>query len=61
MIAQRGEEDDDRPRLWLATFARWARSEETGAQLAARTRALYAWGDSLTNGDSRGERALEAR
>lgn len=56
MIAQGGEEDDDRPRLWLTTFARWARSEETGAQLAAKTRALNAWGDSLMKGDSRGER-----
>ncbi len=57
MIAQAGEESDDRPREWLTTFARWARSEETGAQLAARTRALNAWGDSLTKGDSRGDQA----
>lgn len=55
MIADGGEESDDRPRLYLATFERWTRGEETGAQLAARTRALNAWGASLTNGDSHGE------
>jgi hypothetical protein len=55
MIADGGEENDDRPRLYLATFERWTRGEETGAQLAARTRALNVWGASLTRGVSRGE------
>ena len=55
MIAQGGEESDDRPRLYLVAFERWTRGEEAGAQLAARTRALNAWGASLTKGDSRGE------
>lgn len=55
MIADGGEESDDRPRIYLATLERWTRGEETGAQLAARTRALNAWGASLTKGDSRGE------
>jgi hypothetical protein len=57
MIADGGEESDDRPRLYLVTFERWTRGEETGAQLAARTRALNAWGASLTKGASRGETA----
>ena len=57
MIAERSEENDDRPRLYLVTFERWTRGEETGAQLAARTRALNAWGASLTKGASRGETA----
>ena len=55
MIARGGEEIDDRPRLYLVAFERWTRGEETGAQLAARTRALNAWGVSLTKGDSRGD------
>lgn len=42
-VAAKGAEDDDRPRAWLLSMERWARGEEAGAQLAARTRAMKAW------------------
>ena len=43
VIAARGEESDDRPRAWLLSLERWCRGEETGPQLAARTRAMETW------------------
>lgn len=47
VIATRGEETDDRPRQWLTSLERWSRGEETGPQLAARTRAMEAWRDAV--------------
>ncbi len=38
-------------RDYLATLDRWTRGEESGAVLAARTRAVNAWGGSLTKDD----------
>jgi len=52
MLAARGEEHDDRPRLWLLALERWTRGAETGPQLAARTRAMGAWAKATT-GDVR--------
>lgn len=43
VIAARGAEDSDAPRNYLLSLERWARSEESGPKLAARTRALNAW------------------
>ena len=43
VIAARGEETDDRPRAWLLSLERWTRGEETGPQLASRTRAMETW------------------
>ena len=43
VLAARGEESDDRPRAWLTSLERWARGEETPAQLAAATRAVEEW------------------
>ena len=48
MLAARGEEHDDRPRLWLLALERWTRGVETGPQLAARTRAMNAWADTVS-------------
>ena len=42
-IAAAGQESDDRPRQWLTSLERWARGEETPAQLAAATRAVEEW------------------
>ena len=47
VIAARGEESDDRPRAWLLSLERWCRGEETGPQLAARTRAMEVWRDAV--------------
>lgn len=52
LLAARGEEHDDRPRMYLASLERWTRGAETGPQLAARTRAMNAWGDTASYGDS---------
>ena len=46
VIAAKGLEADDRPRAWLLSMERWARGEETGPMLAARTRAMEAWRDA---------------
>lgn len=43
LIEKRGEESDDRPRLWLTSLERWTRGEEKPAQLAAATRAVEEW------------------
>ena len=47
VIAARGGESDDRPRLWLTSLERWSRGKETPAQLAAATRAMKAWRDGV--------------
>ena len=52
MIAARGEEHDDRPRLWLLALERWTRGAETGPQLAAATRAMGAWAKTVSGGAS---------
>ena len=51
LLASRAEENSDAPRHYLATLDRWTRGEEAGAVLAARTRAVNAWGGSLTKDD----------
>jgi len=43
LLASRAEENSDAPRHYLTTLDRWTRGEESGATLAARTRALNAW------------------
>ena len=43
VLAARGEETSDVPRQWLTSLERWARGEETPAQLAAATRAVEEW------------------
>lgn len=40
VLAAKGAEDDDRPRAWMISLERWTRGEESGPQLAARTRAM---------------------
>ena len=52
MLAARGEEHDDRPRLWLLALERWTRDAETGPQLAAATRAMGAWAKTVSGGAS---------
>ena len=39
VLAERGEEHDDRPRLYLSAIVGWSRGEVTGAQLGAALRA----------------------
>ena len=46
VAAAKGLEADDRPRAWLLSVERWARGEESGPMLAARTRAMEAWRDA---------------
>lgn len=43
LLAERGAEESDAPRLWLLSLERWTRGEETGPQLGATTRALNVW------------------
>lgn len=43
VLAARGEETSDVPRLWLTSLERWSRGEEAPAQLAAATRAVEEW------------------
>ena len=43
LLAERGAEESDAPRLWLLSLERWTRGEETGPQLGATTRAMKAW------------------
>lgn len=50
LLASRAEENSDAPRHYLATLDRWTRGEESGASLAARTRAVNAWGATQTDG-----------
>ncbi len=57
ILATRGEENHDAPRHYLARLDLWTVGEESGATLAARTRAVNAWGGSLTKGQSSGETA----
>lgn len=47
VAAAKGAEADDRARAWLLSMERWARGEETGPMLAARTRAMEAWRDAV--------------
>ena len=54
LLASRAEENSDAPRHYLATLDRWTRGEEAGAVLAARTRAVNAWGPSTSARASRG-------
>lgn len=50
LLASRAEENSDAPHHYLATLDRWTRGEEAGAVLAARTRAVNAWGETQTDG-----------
>ncbi len=47
VLAARGAEDSDVPRNYLLSLERWARGEESGPKLAARTRAMRAWSAAL--------------
>ena len=46
-LQRRGAEESDAPRLWLLSLERWTRGEETGPQLAARTRAMETWREAV--------------
>lgn len=42
-ISAAGQEEDDRPRVYLESLERWSRGQEGGRHLAWKTRGMLAW------------------